>query len=112
MKKVKLGDLEVSAVGLGCMGFTHAYGTAMDENEAIQALRTAVSDGYTLFDTPECYTGTKADGTTAYNEEVVGKALEPYRNDVIIATKFGVTFGTDGQGEPVMFVDSSRQKVR
>lgn len=83
-------DLEVSTVGLGCMGFTHAYGAPSDEAEAIRAIRKAAEIGYTFFDTAECYIGTRADGTTAYNEELVGKALAPVRNRVKIATKFGV----------------------
>ncbi|MBQ2664289.1 MAG: aldo/keto reductase [Clostridia bacterium] len=83
-------DLEVSAVGLGCMGFTHAYGTPCDENEAAQSIISAAEMGYTFFDTAECYIGTRADGTTTYNEELVGKALAPIRGKVKIATKFGV----------------------
>ena len=90
MKKTILGkNLEVSAVGLGCMGFTHAYGTAMDEKEAAKAIVEAVDMGYTYFDTAECYTGNRADGSLAYNEDLVGEALKPYRDKVIIATKCG-----------------------
>ena len=83
-------DLEVSAVGLGCMGFTHAYGAPSDEVEATIAIRKAADIGYTFFDTAECYIGARADGLTAYNEELVGRALAPVRNKVKIATKFGV----------------------
>ena len=72
MQKRVLGkDLEVSAVGLGCMGFTHAYGTAMDETEAAKAIVEAVDMGYTFFDTAECYLGNRADGTLARNEDLV-----------------------------------------
>ena len=89
-------DLEVSAVGLGCMGFTHAYGTAMDETEAAKAIAAAVDMGYTFFDTAECYLGNRADGTLARNEDLVGEALKPYRNHVKIATKCGVQHSPDG----------------
>ena len=92
MKNRILGkDLEVSPIGLGCMGFSHAYGTATDEDTAINAIRQAVEMGYTFFDTAECYIGEKADGSISYNnEELVGKALAPYRNQVKVATKCGV----------------------
>lgn len=66
-------DLEVSAVGLGCMGFTHAYGTAMDEKEAAKAIVAAVEMGYTFFDTAECYLGNRADGSLARNEGLGGR---------------------------------------
>ncbi len=83
-------NLTVSAVGLGCMGFSHAYGTATDEADAVKAIQTAFENGYTFFDTAECYIGENADGSTSYNEELVGKALTPYRDKVKIATKCGV----------------------
>ena len=82
--------LEVSAIGLGCMGFTHAYGPPADEAEAARVIREAVDLGYTFFDTAECYIGKLADGAVAYNEELVGRALREVRNQVRIATKFGV----------------------
>lgn len=98
MKTRQLGnDFEVSAIGLGCMGFTHAYGTAMDDREAIHGIQAAVDMGYTLFDTAARYTGTYADGTKAWNEELVGKALAPYRHQVKIATKFGITITEKGE---------------
>ena len=96
MKKRKIGDLEVSAVGLGCMGFTHAYGAPSDEQDAVNSIAEAAEFGYTFFDTAECYIGTNPDGSTAYNEELVGKALKPYRNGIVIATKFGVHHDADG----------------
>ncbi len=83
-------DLEVSPIGLGCMGFSHAYGTATDEDTAVRAIRQAVEMGYMFFDTAECYIGGNADGSVSYNEELVGKALAPYRNKVKVATKCGV----------------------
>ena len=93
MNKRQLGktDMYVSPVGLGCMGFSHAYGTAEDKDYAIQTIRNAYKAGYDFFDTAQCYTGTYADGTTSYNEEIVGEALKDVRENVIIATKFGVT---------------------
>ena len=89
--KRSLGNgLTVSAVGLGCMGFTHAYGKPSDENEAAKAIREAAEIGCTFFDTAECYIGEREDGSTAYNEELVGRALKDVRRRVKIATKFGV----------------------
>lgn len=90
MKKQFLGKLEVSAVSLGCMGMTHAYGAPGDIHEMTEVLTQAVDMGYTMFDTAECYTGTNPDGTVAYNEELVGNALRSCRDKVVIASKFGV----------------------
>ena len=72
------------------MGFSHAYGAPTDEADAIAAIRAAAEEGCTFFDTAECYVGEYADGSTSYNEELVGKALAPICNEVKIATKFGV----------------------
>ena len=83
--------MRVSDVGLGCMGFSHAYGAAMERGEAVRMLRLAHEMGYTFFDTAECYTGHEADGRESLNEELLGEALEPVRDQVIIATKCGVT---------------------
>lgn len=91
MKVRTLGkDLTVSAVGLGCMGFSHAYGAATEKGEAVEAIQKAFEMGYTFFDTAESYLGTNTDGSISYNEELVGEALSPYRNKVQLATKFGV----------------------
>lgn len=91
MKQRILGNgLSVSAIGLGCMGFSHAYGVATDRADAVRTIRAAFDLGYTMFDTAESYTGTFADGTTSYNEELVGEALADVRDQVQIATKFGV----------------------
>lgn len=100
-------DLEVSAVGLGCMGFTHAYGTAMDEKEAAKAIAQAVEMGYTFFDTAECYLGNRADGTLARNEDLVGEALKPYRNQIKLATKCGVAHSPEG-----LVMDSRPETIR
>ena len=83
-------DLKVSPVGLGCMGMTHASGAPADVKEMTELIAKAVDMGYTFFDTAECYTGANPDGSTAYNEELVGTALKPYRDKVVIATKCGV----------------------
>ena len=84
MQKRKLGNsnLEVSALGLGCMGLSFGYGPATDKQEAISLIRTAVERGVTFFDTAEIY-------GPLTNEELVGEALEPFRGQVVIATKFG-----------------------
>jgi aryl-alcohol dehydrogenase-like predicted oxidoreductase len=97
MRKQILGrNLEVSAVSLGCMGMTHAYGAPSDVKEMTKLMEQAVDIGYTMFDTAECYTGINQDGSIAYNEELVGNALKKYRKKVIIATKFGVQITASG----------------
>ena len=83
-------DLEVSAVGLGCMGLSHAYGAPLEKEEAIRVIRSAYEMGYTFFDTAEVYVGTNADGSASNNEELVGEALKDVRDKVVIATKFGL----------------------
>ena len=108
MKTRMLGDMEVSTVGLGCMGFTHAYGDPMDEKEAVGVIHAAVDMGYTFFDTAHRYLGTWLDGSTAYNEELVGKALAPYRGKVKIATKCGIHVGSKGE----RIVDSRPEQIR
>jgi aryl-alcohol dehydrogenase-like predicted oxidoreductase len=84
MKKRKLGTsgLEVSSIGLGCMGLNFSYGQPMEKKDAIALLRAAVEEGITFFDTAEVY-------GPFTNEEIVGEALAPFRKDVVIATKFG-----------------------
>ena len=92
MKTRKLGNsgLEVSAIGFGCMGMSWSYGPAGDEQEMIGVLRAAVDLGVTFFDTAEVY-------GPYTNERLVGKALSPIRDQVVIATKFGFEFGPDGK---------------
>jgi aryl-alcohol dehydrogenase-like predicted oxidoreductase len=87
MEKRKLGNsnLEVSAIGLGCMGMSFGYGTVSDTKEMIALIRRAVESGVTFFDTAEVY-------GPYINEELVGEALEPFKGDVVIATKFGFNF--------------------
>ena len=91
MQKRKLGNsnLEVSAIGLGCMGMSFGYGPPMDKQEAISLIRTAVERGVTFFDTAEVY-------GPFTNEELVGEALAPFRGQVVIATKFGFDLEPDG----------------
>jgi aryl-alcohol dehydrogenase-like predicted oxidoreductase len=95
MQKRKLGNrgLEVSAIGLGCMGLSYGYGPATEKQRAITLIRTAVDWGVTLFDTAESY-------GPFTNEELVGEALAPYRARVVIATKFGFDIAPDGQRRP------------
>ena len=87
--------MQVSVVGLGCMGITHASGQPMSKQDGIGVIRKAYDMGYTFFDTAECYTAIYPDGSTAYNEEVVGEALRTVRDKVVIATKYGVRHGGD-----------------
>lgn len=108
MNQKKLGEnLEVSPIGLGCMGMTHAFGAPSDAKEMTELLARAVETGYTFFDTAECYTGVNTDGTTAYNEALVGEALKPYRDRVVLATKYGVTHRGDH-----LEMDSSAGTIR
>jgi len=102
MKSRKLGKsgLEVSAIGFGCMGLTFAYGPAMEKQAAIALIRAAVECGVTFFDTAEAY------GPFA-NEELVGEALAPFRDQVVIATKFGFLEGDSTRG-----VDSRPERIK
>ena len=90
MQKRKLGNLEVSALGLGCMGLSYGYGPAIEKQAAISLIRAAVERGVTLFDTAEVY-------GPFVNEELVGEALAPVREQVVIATKFGFKLGPGGE---------------
>ena len=91
MHKRKLGNsLEVSALGLGCMGMSFAYGPAADKQESIRLMRTAVERGVTFFDTAEVY-------GPFVNEELVGEALAPFKGQVAIATKFGFRLARQGK---------------
>jgi aryl-alcohol dehydrogenase-like predicted oxidoreductase len=98
----KLGNsgLEVSAIGLGCMGLSFGYGPATDRKEAVALIRAAYERGVTLFDTAEAY-------GPFLNEEVVGEALEPVRDQVVIATKFGFVDAIPTKG-----MDSRPQRIR
>nr|WP_315152469.1 aldo/keto reductase [uncultured Flavobacterium sp.] len=92
--------LEVSALGLGCMGLSFGYGKATEKSEAIALIRAAFEKGVTFFDTAECY-------GPFINEEIVGEALEPFRKETVIATKFGFQGGDSTKG-----LDSSPARIR
>ena len=111
MKTRTLGkDLKVSDVGFGCMGLSHAYGEATEKMQAIATIRKAVECGYTFFDTAEVY-GTS--DNPYENEEIVGEALKPYRDKVIIATKFGLSFDRESNIVPYPLIpNSTPQKIR
>jgi aryl-alcohol dehydrogenase-like predicted oxidoreductase len=102
MQKRKLGrsNLEVSAIGFGCMGLSFGYGPATDKQQAIALIRAAFDRGVTFFDTAEAY------GPWT-NEEVVGEAVEPFRNQVVVATKFGFK-----EGVPTKGLDSRPERIR
>jgi aryl-alcohol dehydrogenase-like predicted oxidoreductase len=102
MQKRTLGKsgLEVSALGLGCMGLSYGYGPATEKDHAIKLIRTAFESGVTFFDTAEAY-------GPYLNEEVVGEALVPIRNQVVIATKFGFI-----DGKPSAGLNSKPENIR
>ena len=102
MKKRELGNsgLEVSALGLGCMGLSFGYGPAAQKEDAIKLIRKAYESGVTFFDTAEAY-------GPFTNEELLGEALAPFRNEVVIATKFGFKNGKPGDG-----MDSHPKRIR
>ena len=102
MHKRKLGssNLEVSAIGLGCMGLSYGYGPATGRQDAIKLIRSAAELGVTFFDTAEAY-------GPFVNEELVGEALAPFRDRVVIATKFGFRSGDSNAG-----LDSRPERIR
>ena len=100
MQTRKLGQLEVSTLGLGCMGLSFAFGPPTDRPEAIKLIRAAYDRGVTFFDTAEAY-------GPGLNEEVLGEALEPMRDQVVIATKFGFRDGIPTKGP-----DSRPERIR
>ncbi|HXT73582.1 MAG TPA: aldo/keto reductase, partial [Candidatus Angelobacter sp.] len=105
MQKRKLGksNLEVSALGLGCMGLSDSYGPAVDKKEGISLIRAAVEGGVTFFDTAEVY-------GPFTNEELVGEALVPFRKQVVIATKFG--FRLDPKTRKQAGLDSRPEHIK
>ena len=102
-------DFTVSAVGLGCMGFSHAYGAPTGHDEAVAAIRQAVEIGYTMFDTAEVY-GTADD--PHQNERLVGEALAPYRDKVQIVTKFGIHFAESDTPNKPLIPDARPETIR
>ena len=110
MKYRNLGNrgLRVSAIGLGCMGMSHAYGAPADHREMTELLAKAVDMGYTFFDTAEVY------GTPERphdNEELLGSALKPYRDRIVIATKFGLRFDLQSGKVPYPLIADSRPET-
>jgi len=102
MQQRKLGNLEVSAIGLGCMGLSFGYGPPTDRRDAIKLLRAAVERGITFFDTAEIY-------GPFTNEELVGEALEPFKGQVVIATKFGADLRP---GKPPLTMRSDPEHIK
>ena len=102
MQQRKLGNLEVSAIGLGCMGLSFGYGPPTDRRDAIKLLRAAVERGSTFFDTAEVY-------GPYTNEELVGEALEPFKGQVVIATKFGADLRPD---KPPLTMRSDPEQIK
>ena len=103
-----LSGLRVSAIGLGCMGMSHAYGAPADRREMTELLSDAVDMGYTFFDTAESY-GTAANPHD--NEELLGEALRPFRDRIVIATKFGISFENPNAPGPHAVITDSRPEV-
>lgn len=108
MQQRTLGvGLKVSAIGYGAMGLSHAYGNALPKDEAIKVLRSAIDQGYSLIDTAALYVGQFADGSPAINEELVGQAIKPVREQITLATKGGVRFEN---GQPA--IDGRSESLR
>jgi aryl-alcohol dehydrogenase-like predicted oxidoreductase len=103
LRKLGKSGLEVSAIGLGCMGMSYALGPPADKQEMIKLMHAAVEQGVTFFDTAEVY-------GPFTNEELVGEALQPFKNKVVIATKFG--FKIDREQKKFVGVDSSPKNIR
>src|SRR5205085_5968284 len=107
MQKRRLGNsnLEVSALGLGCMGMSQSYGPAPDKQELIALIRAAVERGVTFFDTAQVY-------GPFTNEELVGEALAPFRDQVVIGTKFGHDFGPNGDQRGLRSLNSRPEYIK
>ena len=106
MNKRKLGNsrLEVSEIGLGCMGMTHAYGPAQDKKEMVKLIREAIQLGCNFFDTAVVY--------GEDNEKILGEAIKPYRDDMVIATKFGILGQSHDSNKPINELDSRPETIR
>lgn len=105
-----LSGLRVSAIGLGCMGMSHAYGAPADRRDMAELLSDAVDMGYTFFDTAESY-GTAA--SPHDNEELLGEALKPFRDRIVLATKFGISFeNPNTSGTHAVITDSRPEVIR
>ena len=108
MKYRKIGNLTVSAVGLGCMGMSHAYGEPADKKEMTELLAKAIDIGYTFFDTAEAYGNDK---NPHENEELLGSALKKYRDKIVIATKFGISFDEKTPVPHPLITDSNPKNI-
>ena len=110
MKYRTLGlcGLRVSSVGLGCMGMSHAYGAPSDKREMTALLADAVDLGYTFFDTAEIY---GLPGQPHHNEELLGEALRPYRDHIVLATKFGLAFDAPEAAGPHALIPDARPEI-
>lgn len=110
MKYRTLGlcGLRVSSVGLGCMGMSHAYGAPSDKREMTALLADAVDMGYTFFDTAEIY---GLPGQPHHNEELLGEALRPYRDHIVLATKFGLAFDAPEAARPHALIPDARPEI-
>ena len=109
MRYLELGKsgIQISAMGLGCMGLTHAGGKPVEKKDAVELIQKGIDMGYTLIDTAQCYNGVYPNGALACNEIVVGEAIKGRRDKIVLATKFGVQFTTDG-----LAMDSSSATIR
>src|SRR5438067_9116826 len=105
MQKRRLSDLEVSALGIGCMGLNFSYGPAGDRQQMISLVRATVARGVTFFDTAQVY-------GPFTNEELVGEALAPFRDQVVIATKFGHDFGPNGDQRGLRSLNSRPEYIK
>lgn len=109
MKTQKLGkNLQISAIGLGCMGMSHAYGKPADKDEMVRLIQDAYQQGCNFFDTAEVYVGQNPDGSLSYNEEIVGEALKEVRDKVIIASKCGIKIGENRE----LITDARPETIR
>lgn len=90
MKTRKIGNLEVSEIGMGCMGFSHGYGKIPDEQYSIEAIREAYDYGCTFYDTAEVYGPELKPENKGHNEKIVGKAVKPFRSNIVLATKLHI----------------------
>lgn len=105
-------DLVISAVGLGCMGFSHAYGAAIEEKEAEEKIRAAYDMGDSFFDTAECYIGTTPDGSISYNEELVGRALHDVRKQPeLMCSGLRLRYRTPQMTTMLLLITQSRNKT-
>lgn len=107
-RKLGKNGLEVSAIGLGCMGLSHAYGKPTDRKDAEELLDSAIDFGVTLFDTAEVY-GSEDD--PHHNERLVGEILKPHRNEIKLVTKFGISFDMSVKGATHPLIPDARPEV-